>query len=195
MNLSTSLKITRARPRPHFVAWLLTAAALWVFERSYHYASLFDIPGEVVALEATLIVLIWTAYHTYQGVLHARTLVEREDAAQIATRESLCLALLSEVTILRNGLDVATRELISAEEASRFLPRSLLRHSLERTELFSPNLASQITTVEGELSMVEANLRIRDRLHASLSKALLSVERERERERAESRIGGDRETT
>lgn len=174
------MKIISSRPRPHFVAWLLTAGALWVFERSYNYAPLFEIPGEVVALEATLIVLIWTAYHTYQGVLQTRRVAEREDTAEIVTRTSLCIALLSEVSILRDGLDVATREFITAEEASRFLPRPLLRHALERSELFSPSLASQITAVEGGLSIVEANLRTRDRLTGSLDSFVPSVERERQ---------------
>ena len=84
------------------------------------------------------------------------------------------------MSILRDGLDVATREFITAEEASRFLPRPLLRHALERSELFSPSLASQITAVEGGLSIVEANLRTRDRLTGSLDSFVPSVERERQ---------------
>lgn len=164
-----------SKPRPKFVAWLLTFFALWVFAKSYEFAPIFTIPGEVVALEATLIVLIWTAYHTYQGVLHARMLVDRENVAGIATRTAICTALMAEVSILLDSLPLARHESLTASEVSDLLTRPQLRHALQRSELFTPALASQITAVEGGLSLVEANLRIRERLMKSLGKAILTV--------------------
>ena len=61
------MKIISSRPRPHFVARLLTAGSALGIRTLLQLRAIVRDSGEVVALEATLIVLIWTAYHTYQG--------------------------------------------------------------------------------------------------------------------------------
>ncbi len=95
----------------------------------------------------------------------------------MTNRTALCIALLSESLSLREHLAVSTRELIAPDDAARFLSRRLLRHALGRTDLLSMRLGSHLAVVEGELSILEANLRTRERLQRMLDTTLLTYEK------------------
>lgn len=165
-------------PRPHYVAWLFTVVAIWLFAGSTHYARLFDVPPEIVVLYATLLALIWTAYHTYRGVEHARMLVKREDTAAVTARTSICTALYVEIVNLNDALTIVTRDLVTADEAGEFLPRPQIRIALSRSDLLAPGVASQIVGLEGRLSRIEANIRMRERLKTGLDRLILSTGKE-----------------
>ena len=131
-----------------FVAVVLAAVVPVVGEvLDHHRLPEYD-PGLAV-LTATLIAIIWTAYHTFQGVQHARTLLEREDAQRERDARFYLEALAEEITQISAALKMVEK----SPSLARFdyLSHPILVECMKRSDLFAPSTAVYMTRVASAL--------------------------------------------
>lgn len=122
--------------RPRLIAWLATISSVGLLATSSHNARLEELKPEVLVLWATLIALIWTAFHTYQLVDQARTQSQEEKRRRTEIAKSMRSAVIGEL----EEFDRASKLVFEFQNpiGIEMLPQPQLRQALARPDLFDP---------------------------------------------------------
>lgn len=116
----------------------------------------------IAVLTATLIALIWTTYHTFQGVAHARTTVSFSKYLRSRSREFLSNAVLIESHYLEQAIDLVVKD-IDAYDVHTFA-RPRLCDAANKPDLARVEAGALITAVDSHLRLIEGDIRLwRDR--------------------------------
>ena len=103
----------------------------------------------VAVLTATLVALIWTAYHTFQGVQHARLVLENEENKRARDARFFLEALAEEMDHLDRSLSII--EKMPSLARFDYLSHPILNDCLKRSDLFSPATAARMANVASTL--------------------------------------------
>jgi len=154
-----------------FVAWLASVGAVWLLVYSSHYESLWDMPPADVVLTATLVALIWTAFHTYQGVKESREGAKRSRETRANEAMFLANAVHIELQYLINVFPTLREnlELYSPEATAR--PR--IEMALNRADLLPPDFGALLALVDGRVRWLDFSARVLRELEAGKSSSHL----------------------
>jgi hypothetical protein len=148
-----------------FIAWIATlgAGCLPLWWAANQRRNVFALAPDVIVLDATLIALIWTTYHTYQGVrLNGEIAIAAQNQMQF-NRETLFAGLASELDGLEANITTVEQSLITTPD---LLQHPLLEASIMRFELLSQTeieilvfTAGQLRQLQSEVTILETRLR------------------------------------
>ena len=137
----------------------------------------------IAVLTATLIALIWTAYHTFQGVQHSRAAAIRADATRDAEAASLMASVSSELQYLAAALKAPNS--LAFWTGFDALSHPQLTSALSRPDLFPAvisdrlaHLANNIRLAKFRAFRIEAERGEETGDEAKLEKALKSHARQ-----------------
>lgn len=116
----------------------------------------------IAVLTATLIALIWTTYHTFQGVAHSRAAVSFSKYLRSRSREFLSNAVLIESHYLEQAIDLIVKD-IDAYDIQVFA-RPRLCEAANKPDLVRVDAGALISAVDSHLRLIEGDIRLwRDR--------------------------------
>jgi hypothetical protein len=140
-------------------AWMATGVAIWIpaYWADAHAVGVSGIPLDVIVLDATLIALIWTTFHTYQGVRTTRDLANREVENRRAARWTLLSAVAMELDGLEDSLTTLDQSLICTPE---LLAHPVVSGALSRPELLDGAQGEMLTFIAGQLRHLQSQAAI-----------------------------------
>lgn len=116
----------------------------------------------IAVLTATLIALIWTAYHTFQSVAHSRAAVIFSKHLRTRSREFQYNAVLIESHYLEQAIELMVKD-IDAYDLHLFA-RPRLCEAANKVDLVRVEVGALVSAVDSQLRLIEGNIRLwRDR--------------------------------